>query len=123
MRQKIIKLDTGRFKVNWDDSKYEKDIINLDFNPIIKHFNLKQYDDYVLIHWQARPFGLRRWGFYCGKSDQYYGCDHDKAFFSSNSFKLLQLDETKLLNPPSAVVLLANQKIHYDGEIIQCGVL
>jgi hypothetical protein len=121
MRQKIIKLDTGKFKINWDDSKYCKEVITLDFNPLIKRFNLAQYPTYTLIHWQARPRGLRRWGCYCGKSDQYYGCDYDKVFFHKGTIELLQLDELQLLNPPSAVVLLANQQLSYDGEIIKCG--
>lgn len=122
MRQKIIKVGDGKFRVNWDDVKYQKDVINLDFNPLINIFNLKQYPSYLLLHWQSRPKGLRRWGIYDGQFDQYYGCDFDKMLFQEDSvnLQLLQIDETKLLLPPSAVVLLPNQSLNYNNETIKC---
>lgn len=120
MRQKIVKTGKGKFNINWDYQKYAHDVIKLDFNPIINHFNLERFSAYTLIHWQSRPKGLRRWGFYCGKSDQYYGCDHDKAFFDNGTIELLQLDELQLLNPPSAVILLADTQVNFNGIHINC---
>lgn len=120
MRQKILKLSKARFNVLWDN--LPEQLIMLDFNPLINHFNLQKYKNYILLHWQSRPRGLRRWGCYCGHSDQYYGCDYDKIVFDkNNTIELLQLDELKLINPPSAVVLLPNQKLIYQSGMIQCG--
>lgn len=118
MRQKVIKLGQGRFRVLWE--KLPEQAITLDFNPIIKRFNLNQYKDYVLLHWQARPHGLRRWGLYSGRADQYYGADWDKATFDQCNIQLLQIDELGLLEPPSAVVFIPDHCVHYSGEIIKC---
>lgn len=35
--------------------------LQLDFNPIIEAFGLKGF--YILQHWQAKPFGLRHFGY------------------------------------------------------------
>lgn len=35
--------------------------LKMDFNPIIKQFNL--IDNYVIQHWQAKPFGYRQFGY------------------------------------------------------------
>lgn len=121
IRQKIIKISSGRFRVLWDAQKYQNFALMLDFNPIINHFDLDNlYSDYCLLHWQARPVGLRRWGIYNRKSDQYMGCDYDKLTFDNVVVQLLQVDELKLVQPPSAVVLLPNHCLHTNGNIVNC---
>lgn len=121
MRQKIIKLSDRRFKVWWDDAVLQRQALTLDFNSIINRFNLPQrYPDFVLLHWQARPKGLRRWGVYHYGNDQYYGTDWDKCSFDNCTIELLQMDEMQLINPPSAVVLLPNHCVKYNGTIVKC---
>ena len=124
IRQKIIKLGEGRFRVFWDEQRYLAQALSLDFNPIIQHFKLDAlYSDFVLLHWQARPVGLRRWGMYHRKTDQYYGSDWDKVEFDDCHISLLQIDELKLVSPPSAVVLLPNHCITREGNIVKCEVV
>ena len=114
MRQIIKKIEPSCFSVWWDNLPESKLIIN--FTPIIKHFNLQNH--FVLAHWQSRPKGLRRWGLYDGISDNYYGADWDKIQTENpcNPLKFLQIDETKLTYPPSAVVLFNHSRIHYLGS-------
>ena len=102
MRQVIKKINSSCFLVGWEHAPEQKLIIN--FAPIIKQNNLQNY--LVLAHWQARPKGLRRWGLYDGISDSYYGADWQKIQVSNphHQIKFLQLDETQLNHPPSAVV-------------------
>jgi hypothetical protein len=125
IRQKIIKIGKGRFRVLWNEQRYEGQAIILDFNPILQQFNLDNlYRDYCLLHWQSRPFGLRRWGIYHRTEDEYYGVDYDKVSFSNiEGMQLLQVDETRLISPPSATVLLPNHKINRNGSLIKCEVI
>lgn len=113
MRQKVIKISKGQFRVFWDEKQYADQALRLDFNALIHHFKLT--GNYCLLHWQARPKGLRRWGIYDAVSDQYFGLDYDAVQIKSCSVKLLQMDETKLQFPPSAVLWLEGQ-LHYRGE-------
>ncbi|WP_324281579.1 hypothetical protein VKI21_06865 [Cyanobacterium aponinum UTEX 3222] len=111
MKQKIIKLNKGKFQISWE--KIQGSEITLDFNPLIKHFQLEGI--YCLLHWQARPRNLRRWGIYDAVCDQYYGLDYDAVKINACEIKLLQIDESKTLFPPTAVLWL-NGKLNYRGE-------
>jgi hypothetical protein len=102
--QKVIKLDRGKFNISWTelhgiDNKHK---IVLDFKPIIETFKLS--GAFCLTHWQAKPFGKRRWGIYCSRSDNYYPTDYDQVTLPAIQSQLLQIDETKTQFPPSAVV-------------------
>lgn len=45
--------------------------LNLDFNPIINYFNLE--GNYILQHWQAKPFGYRHFGYFvCYNNESRY---------------------------------------------------
>ena len=114
MRQIIKKIQKGKFLLWWDLHPTLK--ITVDFLPLIKQFQLS--NNFVLAHWQARPKGLRRWGFYDGFSDNYYGVDYDKIEVEAlcDSTRFLQMDEIKLNHPPSAVILFNNSRIDYLGS-------
>jgi hypothetical protein len=124
MANQIIKHSNyqGRVSFHWlDDSDrlIPNSIVQMDFNPIIKFFSLQ--GAFCLIHWQAKPFGLRRWGIFCNESKHYYGVDYDQVQISpEHKLELLQIDERKYLDiRPTAVLYVANAKvIDTGGKII-----
>jgi hypothetical protein len=106
---RITKLKgRGKFYLGWDEKPSEP--LTLDFNPIIFKFNLK--GKYLLIHWQARPKGLRKWGFYDSISDNYYSPEfcHNIKLPNSESC-LLQLTENDFYTVPTAVIYLPDASI------------
>lgn len=110
VRQKITHLGDRRFRVSWQHQELEKSALLLDFQPLVNVFKLQP--PYVLLHWQAKPHGLRRWGVYDGKSNQYYGIDYDRfQTKGATSFTLLQIDETRHNTKPTAVILFPNRTI------------
>lgn len=111
-RQKIIKLGKGQFRVFWEGK--EKQALRLNFNPLIEVIENK---DSVILHWQGRPFGLRRWGVYCIQSDTYYGIDADKLNLKGCP-KTIQIPELQNRTIPTAVLVFENCKVIKKGEVI-----
>lgn len=66
--QKIVKVHQAKFLVFWSDRPDSELII--DFNPLIDFFKLE--GNFCLIHWQAKPKGLRKWGTYDRFLDSYF---------------------------------------------------
>ena len=100
---RITKLKgIGKFYLGWDEAKKEPPLI-LDFSPIIFTFDLK--GKYLLLHWQARPKGLRKWGFYESITNSYHSPNfcHNLDLPTSNS-RLLQLQENDYKTVPTAVI-------------------
>ena len=123
MEQEIEKQRFGIFHIGWRDDKGEivdNSRIALNFRPIIQEFKLEP--PYVLLHWQARPKGLRRWGLYDGGADQYFGVDWDQ--FNVNdlvTFKTLQIDENEHRVVPTAVNYFPDAVLQHtkDGIFMQ----
>jgi hypothetical protein len=99
-----LKLEFGKFLLCWDK---DPNPLVLDFNPLISRFFLE--GEYLLIHWQARPKGVRKWGFYDSASDDYY-CPkfQEKISLPLNEGQLLQVDENVVLTVPTAVIYLSD---------------
>ena len=114
MYQSIIKLDKAKFQVRWEHPKYYNDAITMDFKPLIEYFDL--VGNFVLAHWQAKPWGLRRYGAYDGNSDTYFSFDYFQFKTNDKPSALIQIDENILKLPPSAVVLYDDCKIEKDGS-------
>ena len=111
----IQKLSKAKFKVSTDNIPNSE--LELDFNPIIDEFNLK--GDFLLIHWQAKPKGYRKWGIYASKSDRYYSLSAiDMERWTGNT---LQLDDLTAKTVPSAVLLVRDARlIIVDDWAIVC---
>jgi hypothetical protein len=78
--------------------------LKMDFNPIIDKFNLA--GNFCLLHWQAKPFGLRRWGIYDGGKDKYYAATWNHLHcLCLTPPRFLQLDEDLVKTVPTAVML------------------
>jgi hypothetical protein len=106
---RITKLKgRGKFYLGWDEKPSEP--LTLDFNPIIFTFNLK--GKYLLIHWQARPKGLRKWGFYDSISDNYYSPEfRHNIQLPASVPQFLQLTENDYKTVPTAVVYIPDASI------------
>jgi hypothetical protein len=123
MANQIIKHSNylGRISIHWTDDSdrvIPNSIIQMDFNPLINAFNLK--GAFCLIHWQGKPFGLRRWGVFCNQSKHYYTVDYNQIQFApQHQLELLQIDENKFPDiRPTAVLYIANAKVVEVGDKI-----
>ena len=108
--QQIIKIRTGRFLVEWTQRPQEK--LTVDFLPLIKTFKLEP--PFCLLHWQAKPKGLRRWGIYDGATDVYVGCDWDSIHLLCKP-KVIEISENVHRTVPTAVLLFQGS-LTRDGE-------
>ncbi len=114
--QKIIKLAPYKFQLHWTSDIKKKDSITIDFSSIINYFQLM--GDFVLIHWQSRPKGKRRWGLYDSFSDQYHAFDWNQLETNGKPSKYIQSPELPDVLPPCAVVLYENTKVKIEGNKI-----
>ncbi len=111
----IQKLSKAKFKINTDNIPNSE--LELDFNPIIDEFDLK--GNFLLIHWQAKPKGYRKWGIYSSKGDRYYSLTSIEM--ERWTGKTLQLDDLTASTVPSAVLLVKNARlIIVDESAIVC---
>lgn len=93
--------------------------LKMDFNPIIDRFNLT--GNFCLLHWQAKPFGLRRWGIYDAGIDEYFAATWDCVDISCGGIPL-QLDETTATTVPTAVIYFKNSKVIEQNyiSVVKC---
>lgn len=109
MSKLIEKLGVGKFRVTTPEQPNQT--LELNFNPIIKQFELDQgKQNYKLIHWQGRPKGDRQWGIYDAEADSYM-CgvfNGHSAMYGGSKLLMLPDDTTKTI--PSAVV-------HFVGSL------
>lgn len=118
--QVIQKVAPQIFTSHWEQNG---EIINgsqikLNFQPLIKQFSLT--GNYVLIHWQAKPKGLRRFGVYCS-TDCYQAVDHNKLVFNDLPFSLMnaiQVDENFVRTVPTAVLHIDDSIVDAMGDIV-----
>lgn len=91
-----------RFKFSLTYLSIPDFILRLNFEPIIEEFNLE--GDFTLLHWQAKPKQLRRWGAFCQSQGvtQYHAFDRFTS--QGNQHKGFQLDESETLFVPTAVI-------------------
>ncbi len=86
--------------------------LNMNFSPIIEQFKL--VGKFCLLHWQAKPKGLRRWGIYDGQKDEYFAVDWDKLELTSPQIIPIQVDENIINSVPTAVLHLPNCGCSFD---------
>ena len=98
----ISRRGLGQFKVGWPGVSGSAMLI--DFRPLMDAFGLSAGDDFVLIHWQAQPKGLRQWGLYSGKTDSYVS-DRGGDLPTGYDWERVQLDERAISTKPTAVLV------------------
>ncbi len=101
MTQTIEKLANGTFRSQWQG--VTDSTLKLNFDVLIEHFGLT--GEFCLVHWQAKPKGLRRWGVYCRAADMYYAAD-EILFDEGLTVETLQMDERIVKTVPTAVLCL-----------------
>lgn len=98
---KILKSETPNiFRLDWRGV----DNLIINFNPLLEAYNLNNHQNFVLVHYQARPKIHRTWGLY------YHG-DYfalDKIIITTSECLTLEIDESRLLSPPHAVLCFEN---------------
>ena len=106
LSQKVKRTSTGQFEVTYEHLPEFK--LALNFNPIIERFNLE--GDFCLLHWQAKPFGLRRWGIYDRAKDSYVACEWNQIEVLKNP-RCLQVDEALVTTVPTAVLCFESASV------------
>lgn len=102
----------NKFIISWSNT-LETSLI-LDFNPFIERFKLDLNQEFRLLHWQARPKGVRTWGVFYSSGK--YKVFHEEWYALGNlNVNLLQLDETKIKTLPTAVLYLREPKLLEDA--------
>lgn len=117
--QSITRCAPATFLSTWmeNDRQIDKSL-KLNFDLIIEHFNLSGH--FCLLHWQARPKFLRRWGLYSSDVDSYYSCDYDKLLFPDLcQIHLLQLNEREFTKVPTAVIHFPHALAIPDGDMVR----
>jgi hypothetical protein len=115
MNHVIEKLCTGTFLCNWHDGDRLIDRpLKLNFDVLIEQFGLT--GDFVLLHWQARPKYLRRWGIYCHASDRYHSCDYNQLLIGATLIEPLQIDESLFKTVPTAVLYMPYAQVAIEGD-------
>ncbi len=97
MIRKIKKIGFARFRITTHGVAHSQ--LFLDFNPLIKKFNLK--GNFSLIHWQAKPKNYREWGIYNSETDSYSSIP---GFEMKGIFTSLQIPDQEAIAIPSAVL-------------------
>lgn len=97
---------TGAAKFRVSTPGVSSSDLDLDFNPLIKEFNL--VGSFTLIHWQAKPKGYREWGIYSSRDDSYQSVAELKVNVAT--CRSLQLDDLTATSIPSAVLYTSEDK-------------
>jgi hypothetical protein len=112
-KKQIIKLDKSVFQVN--TIGVPQSAIILDFNPLIKEvLKVKEYANFCLIHWQAKPFGNRTFGVFDYNSDDYFSSPNIEGW-GKNIFSV-QVNENFIKSIPVAMLCLP-EAIAYQEEV------
>jgi hypothetical protein len=86
--------------------------LEMNFQPIVDWFRLK--NKFCLLHWQAKPFGQRRWGIYDSGNENYVSVKHCEVELRVIP-ELLQLDENLIKTVPTAVLYFPQSQLVKNG--------
>lgn len=101
----IKKKSKARFELHHEG--VPNSTLEIDFNSVINELELT--GDFILLHWQARPRGLRQWGVYFSTTDMY----HSFLFYKipkEYEWKGMQIEEKPGQLPPTAVLVGRRKK-------------
>jgi hypothetical protein len=110
MLDPVITTETGKVSLTYP--LMPNFSLQMDFRPIIERFHLK--DQFCLVHWQAKPFGERRWGVYDAGNDKYVSLKYEQIEAKVVP-QFLQVDENIVKTVPTAVMLFPNTRIIKNG--------
>lgn len=111
MLDPIIATEAGKVSLTYPSMPDFR--LEMDFKHIIDQFHLK--GQFCLLHWQAKPFGQRRWGVYDGGKAQKYAslryCELEVRAIP----QLLQVDENIIKTVPTAVLYFPKCQLVKNG--------
>lgn len=116
MRQIIRKSNKANvFLLFWvnDQEIIPESQITLDFNPILEHLGEKK--GLCLVHYQAKPKNLRRFGVWCNGE---YFATNDPISSAVPSMAIC-LKESELKFPPNAVIAYPGSYFEADKNLIR----
>lgn len=102
--QKITPLGDRRFDIEWPGHP----VLQVSFNPLIAFHRLE--GDFVLLHWQAAPRALRRWGIFDERTEGYYSFAAHQVTIQTLG-QLIEIDERRLRTKPTAVLLFPRSRL------------
>lgn len=108
----------GIFKAQVKFTESPETILDLDFEPIIREFDLHKLSKFVLCHWQSKPKGIRGYGFYDWYSKKYHCIDWDKILIPKTGIKCLQIDESIYKSAPTAALLFPNSQLFKSNDLV-----
>ena len=101
------------FTCHWQDS-FGNVILNskldLDFNPCIEASGLTE--NFVIVHYQAKPQFLRRFGVVA--NGEYFSVKNVEA---TTPYQAILVHETNLLKPPNAVLIHPESFLTITGDM------
>ncbi|MEC4804433.1 MAG: hypothetical protein SAJ12_10495 [Jaaginema sp. PMC 1079.18] len=107
---KVLKRSPGKFDI-WHPDK-RKELIHLDFCPFLSLPGVKSG---LLLHFQAKPRGMREWGVYSIEEDCYYSRSHSQIeFIGELQQQLLGLDELRFKSNPTALCHFPNATLIFS---------
>lgn len=108
----VVKKNKYRFNI-WIKNT-EGSSIDLNFKPVIEEHNLT--GNFVIIHYQPKPFGLRSFGVYTSQDGGQYS--KIENYITNKASKSIKVNEFKFPNArPSAVILFENAKVKIKDDI------
>lgn len=114
-KQLIVPVSPCRFVISqFGTGNQNNSGLIVNFMPFIPHVGESQ--NYLLMHWQAKPKFGRRWGVFAKQMD---GMESYRSFLEVNCsgkpFETLQLEDS-LSSVPSAVLYFPGCQLHVNGE-------
>lgn len=99
MLDPVVKTEAGKVSLSYPTMPDFN--LQMDFNPIIDWFRLR--GQFCILHWQAKPFGERRWGLYDAGMDKYTSLKYCELQLQAIP-QLLQVDENIVKTVPTAIL-------------------
>lgn len=107
----IRKLSHWRFLLEYPDLDGFRLVVN--FEPLAAAAGL--LDNFCLLHWQAKPFGRRKWGIFCHeKGETRYISPVE--YECSLPIRTMQVDETIITSVPTAALVVRDAKLRLEGQ-------
>lgn len=119
--KQIIARDgnVAKFVIYWLDNKNNRindSVVHLDFSPFINQFHLS--DNFVFLHFQAKPKLYRQWGLYDGLTDTYYSRTYEQiAIQKFSNIRLLHINEQQAVTVPTGVILFSDAKVYLNSSM------
>jgi len=109
-------IGEAKFHLIWNKSLSLS--IRLDFAPLIDQVQRQgQMSHFCLVHWQARPKYLRRWGVFgfLPSTNIYLVCNTIQIQVRQQTAYTIQLDESQIRTVPTSVIVYPNCKATFDS--------